>query len=64
MSKSKKKLWFYDCDMGQGSVIASSYETARKIAITEAGTYAQVRNVHPATKEEIEFRKIMGGSLT
>lgn len=54
-------LWVYDCDFGQGLVVASSYEEARAKAIKEAGTLASVCNVRQATKEDIAFREAMGG---
>lgn len=65
MSKKKvpANLWFYDCDMGQGSVRAGNYETAYKRAVLDAGRLAQVRNVHQPTQEEVDFRLAMGGSL-
>ncbi len=59
----KLKLWFYDCDYGQGSVRASTYEKAYTEALLDAGRHSGVRNVHLATKDEIEFRKVMGGNI-
>lgn len=54
--------WFYDCDYGQGSVEAETYEEARRKAIREAGLLADVRNVHEATEDEKNFRRHMGGN--
>lgn len=56
-------IWFYDCDMGQGVVSAPNEEKARREAMLDAGRHSQVRNVHRATKAEIEFRKTMGGFM-
>lgn len=42
--------------------MATTKAAATRKAIKEAGTSSQVRNVHPATKSEQEFRKAMGGS--
>lgn len=56
------KTWFYDCDYGQGSVQAETYEEARAKAIREAGTLSGVHNVHIATEDEKNFRIHMGGN--
>lgn len=55
------KTWFYDCDHGQGSVEAETYDEAYRKAVREAGTLSQVRNVHVATEEEKIWRDAMGG---
>ena len=57
------KIWFYDCDYGQGCVQATTYEAARSKAILDAGRAANVSNVRLATDEEINFRKAMGGTF-
>lgn len=54
-------IWFYDCDMGQGAVSAPNEEKAHREAMLDAGRNAQVRNVHRPSKDEIEFRRAMGG---
>lgn len=56
------KTWFYDCDYGQESVEAETYKEACCKAIREAGSLADVRNVHEATAAEIAVRAAMGGN--
>jgi hypothetical protein len=55
-------VYLFDCDMGQGMVRAPDIETATREAILDAGRDADVRNVHLATKDELSFRRGMGGS--
>ena len=55
------QTYLYDCDRGQGSVMATSLEQARRKARLEAGSLADVNNLHLATSDELAFRKVMGG---
>jgi hypothetical protein len=53
------KLYLYDCDMGQGAVEALDLAQAERLARGESGS--SVRNVHLATREEVDFHRAMGG---
>lgn len=54
--------YLFDCDYGQGMVEARTEQAARRAAVAEAGTYAQVRNVRRASPADLAFREAMGGS--
>lgn len=55
-------LYTYDTDMGQGLVDAPNYEAACRKAQREAGEYMFRGNVKKATKEDLEWRRAMGGT--
>jgi hypothetical protein len=52
----------YDCDKGQGLVEAKNIEDAERIARRECGSYDPPRMIRKATKEDLEWRKAMGGT--
>ena len=58
----KLQTYLYDCDRGQGSVMATNLEQARRKARLEAGSLADVSNLRLATADELAFRKAMGGN--
>lgn len=55
-------LYTYDCDMGQGLVEAPNLEAAIRLAKCEAGEFAYRGNVKKATKEDLVWRRAMGGT--
>ncbi|UUV44846.1 hypothetical protein RCRUDOLPH_79 [Rhodobacter phage RcRudolph] len=57
-----ERVYLYDCDHGQGEVVATNLELAKQRAQREAGSLAGVRNVRQATPEDLAVRKAMGGS--
>jgi hypothetical protein len=58
-ARSSMKLYLYDCDMGQGAVEALDLAQAERLARSESGS--SVRNVHLATREEVDFHRAKGG---
>lgn len=56
-----RKLYVYDCDMGQGLVAAPSLAEAERQARLEAGRAAGARNVRVADEETVEWHRAMGG---
>lgn len=58
------KLYVYDCDRGQGSVMAKDLTEAREQAKLDCGRNDPPRNVHLATAEEEAFRQAMGGATS
>lgn len=58
----KTEAYVYDCDRGQGMVMASSLDRATRRARIAAGMNDTARNVRLATKEELAFRFAMGGT--
>lgn len=61
-SAGEPRTYVYDCDRGQGSVMARSLAEARREALADCGRSDPPRNVHLATAEELAFRRAMGGS--
>lgn len=58
----KIEAYVYDCDRGQGMVMASSLDRAIRRARIAAGMDDCARNVRLATEEELAFRQAMGGT--
>ena len=57
----KPKLYIYDCDFGEGAVMASGLEEARSKAVADTGRLHGVRNVRLPTRDELAWREAMGG---